>query len=80
MSNDVSKQEAIDWVNGQEYEFTEWGWDPESVIFEVMNDYNYNDYSLPQTFIIDNDGNLRYCKVGDITNTLEYTTVIDELI
>jgi hypothetical protein len=80
LSNDVSKQEAIDWIAAQDYDFTEWGWDPDSVIFYVWNDYNYDDNSIPQTFIIDNDGNLRYCKVGEISNPLEFTNVIDELI
>jgi len=76
---DANKNTAANWVNGHDYEVDEWGWDSGS-IFNIYKEYNEGTTAIPQTFIIDNDGNVRFAKAGAINHMSEYTDIIDELI
>lgn len=44
------------------------------------NIYNGGSTGVPQTFFIDNDGNVRYAILGAFTATGQITTIVDELI
>jgi hypothetical protein len=75
------KSTAVAWINSHSYEFTEWGWDPTgSNFWNYSNAFNGGSNSIPQSYIIDRDGNVRYAKVGSIGSPGQFTVVIDELI
>ena len=76
---DSNKQNAIDYINSHSYDYTEWGYDTGS-IFGSLNDYNGNSNGIPQSIIVDLDGNCRYGKIGAISSPLTFTQVIDEFM
>ena len=81
---DSDKQKAIDWINDHEYTWTEWGYDQTSPvyhpIFNDFNDYCGDSGGIPQTYIIDADGNVRYPKLGMISDNSVIINIINELI
>jgi len=84
IDQDSSKSTAIDWINTHSYNWTEWGYDPTSPayhpILELYNDYNGGDTGIPQTFVIDADGNTRWAQLGMISNNATLVAVINQLI
>jgi thiol-disulfide isomerase/thioredoxin len=80
MDLDANKNTAANWVAGHDYKAEEWGWDSGSAIFNQYKGYNDGITSIPQTFMIDCDGNVRFAKVGSISQLSEYTDIIDELV
>ena len=79
INGDPAKQSGADWVNSHTYDFTEWGWSQWNV-FDLYNNYLGESLGIPQSFIIDYDGNVRYAKLGAINGTSAFTTIINELI
>jgi len=66
-------------VTGSNYKAARWGWGPSSAFFSY-NGYNGASNGVPQNFIIDNDGMVRYAKLGAFSATSQITTIVDELI
>jgi hypothetical protein len=80
-SIDANKLIAAEWVNSHSYDFTEWGWDGgTNPVFNAYNDYCSNDTTVPQTYIIDADRNMRWVRVGSVGFITELTKVLNELI
>lgn len=77
---DANKNTARNWIAGHDYEADEWGWDSGGSIFNNYKGYNGGTTLIPQTYLIDNDGYVRFAKVGAISHPSEYTDIIDELI
>lgn len=80
---DYVKQNAIDYINDNEFTWTEWGYDPISPvyhpIFELYKVYTGSS-GIPQTYLIDADGHLRYAKLGMISDKSIIITVLEELL
>ena len=66
-------------VTSNNYKAARWGWGPSSAFYSY-NDYNGDSNGVPQSFVIDNDGRVRYTKLGAFTATSQITTIVDELI
>ena len=66
-------------VTGNNYKAARWGWGPSSAFYSY-NVYNGGSNGVPQSFIIDNDGRVRYAKLGAFTATSQITAIVDELI
>ena len=81
---DSDKATAISWINSHDYHWTEWGYDPTSPvnhpIFNAYNDYNDGSNGIPQTVVIDADGNVRWAQLGAISNSAPMIAVINQLI
>ncbi len=81
MSIDYNKQDAANWVQVNDYPFTEWGWDGGSnPILNQFNDYCDDSLTVPQSYIIDADRNCRYVFTDTIGFVTAVTKVVDELI
>jgi hypothetical protein len=81
---DSNKETAKNYINTHDFHWTEWGWDPTSPtyhpIFNMYNDYNGGSNGIPQTVVIDADANVRYAKLGMISDNSILITVINQLI
>ena len=81
---DSNKQTAIDWINDHDYTWTEWGYDQTSPvyhpIFAAFKVYCGGSGGIPQTYIIDADGNVRYAKLGMISDNSLIINIINELL
>jgi len=83
LDHDTVEADAIAWINSHDYHWTEWGFDPYSPvyhpIFEAYNDYLGDNKGIPQTFIIDADGNLRWAKLGMISDNSIMVAILNQL-
>ena len=75
----ASQDSAQTKVTDNGWKATQWGWGNGDA-WGHYNIYNGGSSSVPQNFIIDNDGNVRYAKVGAFTTTGQITTIVDEMI
>jgi len=82
---DTDKQKAIDYIDDHpEFTWTEWGYDQTSPvyhpIFAEFKVYCGGSGGIPQTYVIDADGNVRYPKLGMISDNSVIINIINELI
>lgn len=84
IDQDVDKQAAIDWIIDHDYTWTEWGYDQTSPLYHpIFTDfkvYNGGSTGIPQTYVIDADGNVRYAKLGMISDSSTIINIINELL
>jgi hypothetical protein len=78
ISLDDNKSTGAAFVNSNSYPADEWGY--KSGTLELLNDYNGNSTGIPQTVIIDLDGNVRVGKLGAFGTAANVIEIIDQLI
>ena len=77
---DSSKATAAAWINSHDYTFDEWGYDQGGAIFNQYNDFCGDNGGIPQSEIIDADGNVRWAQLGAVSGPGVLTAVLDQLV
>ncbi len=78
INTDSDPTAPADWVNGQDYTATEWGFDVGG-IFDSYKMYNGGWEYVPQMVVIDLDGNVRYADL-DLIEPDFIISIINELL